>query len=243
MTNLVTGGIIATVSVLAIGVLISIQPFFQAPKSDHVLLAFSIVSDENMPNWCENLADTLNRGRIEGVVFFSGEVAKKYPDCVASFDKHVDIGSSTYSYTTLTETKDYSVQLEEVQSGKQAVDDAGNLASRVFKAPNGATDENIYSLLTRSDIVADFSYQDRYHKIYEDEFIWFPIRVLDIATESDAQIEQLTLEDGNPVQINMNNSIPLNEVRSVIDQLRDKRADFINPSELTGIPLTLWREE
>ena len=159
------GGIVATVAMIVIGVIVSIQPFLQPPKGPVTLLAITIADNEEMPRWCEKVAEILNAGRIDAVVFFSGMIAQENPGCVTSFDGHIDIGSSTYGNENLTSMADYSVQLTEVSLGKKAVDEAGNLESRSFKAPYYATDENIYSLLSRSDIVADFSYRDRYHKV------------------------------------------------------------------------------
>ena len=232
------GGIVATVVVIVIGVLVSIQPFLQPPKGPATLLVITIGNNENMQHWCEDVAAILNEGRIDAVVFFSGKVAQENPRCVTSFDDHIDIGSSTYGYTKLTNITDYSVQLNEVTSGKKAVDEAGNLDSRSFRAPYDATDENIYSLLSRSEIVADFSYRDRYHKVHEGQFIWFEITVIDLPS-LDGTIRNLELPENGPIQVNVDNTVPVEDVESAILELKEKRAHFVNASELTGLELTV----
>ena len=241
MASIMAGGIVATIAVLLIGILISVQPFFQAPKPAAVLLTFSIVNDENMPTWCKDLASLLHKRNTAAAVFLSGKIAEENPDCVRSFDSNVDIGSSTYSYVKLTQEADYSVQLNEVNLGKKAVDEAANLDSRSFKAPGGETDENIYSLLSRSGILADFSYKDRYHKYHGDQFIWFNIEVQELAT-SGGQIPDIPLREGEVTQINIDNTSPIDGVNFLLDQLTNKRADFVNASEVTGLQLTIRRD-
>ena len=239
MASIVAGGIVATVGILAIGVLISAQPFLQPSKGPSVLLAFSIVSDENMPSWCDDVSKILNDDKIDAVVFFSGEIAEEYPDCVASFNDHIDIGSSTYHHNRLTEFDDYSDQLEQVSEGKLAVDRTGKLDSKSFKAPYGDTDENIYSLLNKTGVLADFSYADRYHKVHDGQFIWFDIRVVDLANSDREKLDELDTDEGTPIQINIDNSISPEDVTTLIAELQGKRVDFLSASELTGIPLTI----
>ena len=81
---------------------------------------------------------------------FLGKLAESYPKCVTLFSSNdgIDIGSSTYNYINLTSTQDYLLTLEEVKEGKRAVDSIGRLDSKLFKAPSGSTNQNIYSLLT-----------------------------------------------------------------------------------------------
>ena len=56
-----------------------------------------------------------------------------YPECVLDFSVNhtntVDIGSQTYDYVRLAFIQDYKRALEEVRSGKQALDDAGSINS------------------------------------------------------------------------------------------------------------------
>jgi peptidoglycan/xylan/chitin deacetylase (PgdA/CDA1 family) len=241
MTKMLLGGITATTAVLVVGIVIALPPFIQPPRA-HVLLSFSIVTDANMPNWCYELASILKQDHLDAIVFFSGEIAEKYPECVRSFDNNVDIGSSTFSYQRLPGIPDYLEQLREVEQGKKAVDLAGNLDSKVFKAPYSSTDENIYSLLSRNGILADFSYEDHYNKYYQKQFIWFNMTNYNAST-SFINATYIKNADhavgGFPFQISIDNTVPLSKINGIIGVLKDDKAVFNSASELTGIQLTV----
>lgn len=246
MARIVAGGIGATVVVIVVGVAVALPPFLQPPAGPAVLLSFNIVNDDDMPGWCYDLAGILAREKLPAIIFFSGEIAAKYPQCVTSFGENVDIGSSTYGYRNLTEISDYTEQLREVGEGKKAVDLAGNLDSKAFRAPYGSTDDNIYSLLSRSGILADFSYNDRYNKYHEDKFIRFELNVFD-ASSASITTEQIgtNLPDektGDPSKVDIDNSVSLNKVQQIINALQDNGADFLNASELADITLTVRKE-
>lgn len=247
MTRIVAGGIGATVAVIVLGVVVALPPFLQPPKGPTVLLSFNIVNDNNMPDWCYEIAKIIAKNDLNAVVFFPGEIAAKYPQCVSSFGENVDIGSSTYSYNNLTTIPDYTEQLREVGEGKKAVDLAGNLDSKSFRAPYRSTDENIYSLLSRSGILADFSYADRYNKYYDDKFIQFKLTVYNASSPSiSAEYIRTSLPDGQtsePFNVDIDNSVPLNKVQQIIDVLQNKNMDFVNASELAGVPLTVRGED
>jgi hypothetical protein len=241
MTKMFLGGMTATAAVLVVGIVIALPPFVQPPRI-HVLLSFNIVSETNMPNWCNDLASMLNRNHLDAVVFFSGQIAEKYPECVSSFGDNVDIGSRTFSYRALPKIPDYSEQLKEVEQGKNAVDLAGHLDSKVFNAPYGETDDNIYSLLSRNRILADFSYGDHYNKYYQNQFIWFNITAYDasspfINATYIQNAERATI--GNPIQISMDNTVPLSKINGIIGVLNDDKVIFNNVSDLTGIQLSV----
>lgn len=243
MARIVAGGIGATVVVIVVGVVVALPPFLQPPAGPTVLLSFNIVNDDNMPDWCYELASILSEKNLDAVVFLPGKIAEEYPQCVNSFGENVDIGSSAYNYRNLTEIADYTEQLREVGDGKKAVDLAGNLDSRSFRAPFGSTDENTYSLLSRSGILADFSYADRYHKYHEDKFITFDLTVFDASSPSvSAEYIGASLPDrqtDDSFNVDIDNSVPSNKYRQIIDALQSKGADFVSASELTGIPLTV----
>ena len=232
-------GIVATAVMVGAGIAITLPSYFRPGPT--VLLSYSFSSEQNMPTLCLELADYLKKNELPAVVFLSGEIAEKYPECVRSFDGIVDIGSSTYSYVELPAIQDYSEQLNEVSGGKNAVDIAGNLDSRAFKAPFGSTDENIYSLLTRSGILADFSYPDRYHKYYQDKFIWFDITVYN--TTSTISAESFETMGSNEkqiiVQVDFDDSVTFEKVQEVVSKLKTERVVFINASTLTGMQLTV----
>jgi peptidoglycan/xylan/chitin deacetylase (PgdA/CDA1 family) len=244
LANLFLGGVVATAFVVILGVSIALPPFFQPAHGTNALLAFNIVSADNMPHWCIELSQLLEKNNVRATVFFPGRLAEDYPECLKSFDMTVvDIGSSTYNYTDLSSQMDYTRLLEEVRKGKEAIDNVGGIDSKSFKAPYGRTDENIYSLLSSSGILADFSYQDRYHKYYQGQFIRFDANVYDTTTRSDFKSFLDTHANAEkPIQINIDNTISLSEISSIIDSLHDKRVTFVNGSTLTGLELTLRRE-
>jgi len=242
MAKIIAGGIIATVAVIIVGVIVALPPFLQPAKAEtQVLLTFSIINEDNMPTWCDDLKSIIDKDSLHAVVFFSGKMAEKYPECVRSFGEKIDIGSSTYGYQTLPSLQDYSLELKEVEEGKKAVDTAGGLNSMSFKAPHDISDDNIYSLLSRNGILADFSYTDRYHKFYEDKFIWFKASVYNAssATVSADSIRKLSIDRNIPVQIDFDNTVPISKIDEILQILRDRNVAFVNASELTGIQLTV----
>jgi peptidoglycan/xylan/chitin deacetylase (PgdA/CDA1 family) len=241
MARIFAGGVFATVAVLVVGVAIALPPFLQPPRGPPVLLAFSITSEnDNIYDWCSGLSDILKNNNVDAVVFFSGVIAENHPQCVVSFGENIDIGSSTYGYKNLTAMMEYSEQLKEIQDGKNAVDLAGDLNSKSFRAPHGSVDDDIYSLLSRSGILADFSYTDRYHKYHQGNFIWFRTTVYNASSISGEYIRESQYdEDDRPIQIDIDNTVPLSKIQEIISALKDKRANFLNASELTGIELTV----
>ena len=74
----------------------------------------------------------------------------------------MDIGSRTYNNVNLNQIPDYSFKLQEIIQGKLAIDRAGNLTSKAFQRIS-SYDQDIYSLLNRANITADFSYNDQYN--------------------------------------------------------------------------------
>ena len=239
MVNLILGGIIATVSVVALGVFIALPPFFQPIPHTNALLAFSIVSDDNMPAWCIEISELLRKNNIGASVFVSGKLAQEYSECLTTFDQGTtDIGSSTYNYTDITRNADYLELLNEVRSGKEAVDGVAGIDSKSFKAPFGKTDDNIYSILNRSGIAADFSYNDHYNKYSHDQFIRFDVDVYDATSNSDFKtFLDSRANNEKPIQVNMDNTISVSEVSIIINDLREKGVVIINGSTLTGIEL------
>jgi hypothetical protein len=192
-----------------------------------------------MPDWCDDISQILNDDNIDAVVLFSGEVAEEYPDCVASFNHNIDIGSSTFRNSRLTDVDDYYDQLKYVSEGKRAVDTAGRLDSKSFRAPYGVTDENIYSLLNKTGILADFSYSDRYHKVHDGQFIWFKIRVVELDVSNRENIANLRTNEDEALQVNIDNSVSSDDVKALLAELQGNRVDFLSASELTGIQLTI----
>jgi peptidoglycan/xylan/chitin deacetylase (PgdA/CDA1 family) len=241
MVNLYLGGIIATASIVLLGIIIALPPLLQPIPATNVILSFSVVSDINMPDWCLEVSELLKEKNIDASFFISGKLAEEYRDCVRSFDPvSVDIGSSTYNYTDLTSQVDYSQLLGEVKKGKQALDDVGNIDSRSFRAPYGRTDDNIYSLLSRSGIFADFSYADRYHKYDQTQFIRFDADVYDATTRSGFKTFLADRAESNkPILVYFDNTVPLSEVKDIVQELKVKKVTFVNASTLTTLDLTV----
>lgn len=235
--NIVRAGIISTTLVIFASFMTFGLIFFEPTPSRPVLLSFNIVEDNNLPDWCIDLSKTLEKNNVKAAVFVSGKIAEKYPQCVKSFNNDVDIGSQTYSYVNLDSILDYSIQLDEVKHGKYAVDKAGNLDSKLFKAPYGNTDENIYSILSRSGILADFSYSNQYNKFSDEQFVKYNLTSYDGAFHNVGFFKNLKF-DKNPLMINYNNETPVEEIDHLISKLKSGEIHFVSASELTEIELT-----
>lgn len=202
------------------------------------MLSFSASESNDIADWCRNLSSILKSYDISATLFIVGKVAEQHPECVSCFSSKVDIGSQTYSNLNLTSIADYDTQLEEVRKGKQAVDTAGNLYSRVFRAPNGDTDQNIYSLLSRNDILADFSYGSQYNVYLDNQFVKFDATVYDGTTCSANSI--LTLKKSSkPIIIHFDSEYPAELISDFIGTLKTGQLDFVNASEMTGLNLTV----
>lgn len=234
-------GIISTAIVIALGIGIVLPPYLPQSKPLVVLLSFDIVNEDNLPQWCSHLSSVLDRQNVKATIFVTGKVASQHPECVSVFSNRNDVGSQTYDYVNLASIGDYTAQLNEIKDGKQVVDTTGNIDSRLFKAPYGVTDENIYSLLNRSGILADFSHTNQYNKYYNGEFIKFNATTYNGTTYSADFFH--TLSDDNPVLINFDNSTPVENIDNYISQLKSKHILFVDASELTGINLTFRHGE
>lgn len=245
--KLVHLGAISTGIVIIMGIIMVVPAFTQTkhdiPKQT-TLLFFSINDDHNIPSWCNDLSSILKKHNVQATVFVAGEVAEDHHECVKvlSNNSKIDIGSQTYHYVSLTSIEDYTVQLEEVRNGKQAVDDAGKVYSRLYKSPNGSTDDNIYSILSRTDIIADFSYSKEYNKYYDGKFIKFNLTSYDGAKYSPDFFYHIRVND-TPLIINFDNSISIEQIDNFISHLKSGNIRFVNASVLTGLDLTIREDE
>jgi peptidoglycan/xylan/chitin deacetylase (PgdA/CDA1 family) len=235
--------ILTTVLVLVAGFAM-ISPLFlrldRAEPKQKVMLSFSVSESDDVVEWCKALSSILNGYNVGATVFIVGEVAEQYPQIVSCFGDKVDVGSQTYDNIDLTSIADYSLKLEEVKEGKIAVDGAGNLYSRVFRAPFGATDQDIYSLLSRSGILADFSYDNQYN-LYEDgQFVRHNAAVYEGRDYSPDFF--LTLPNiSEPLIIVFDSTCPISSIESFISELKKGRLEFVNASQLAGFTLTSRR--
>lgn len=239
--KLITAAAISTAVIIALGFFIISPLFYRVPNTEtkqKIMLTFTITDANDNTNWCKNLAAVLEEHDVSATVFIPGKTAEQYPECVTCFSSKIDIGSQTYSNLNLTSIVDYETQLEEVQKGKQVVDTAGNLYSRIFKAPNGDTDQNIYSLLSRNDITADFSYSTQYNVYVDTQFIKYNAAVYNGAEYSANFILNLG-KTGNPIIVNFNSTYSTDHISGFIETLKTGQFDFVNASELTGRNLTV----
>jgi peptidoglycan/xylan/chitin deacetylase (PgdA/CDA1 family) len=236
--KLSTAGFLTTAIVIALGV-IMIAPIFArtAIRAEplKVVLIFSVKS-ENSTLWCEEVGSCLATRGIHASVFFSGKAAEQ--GGISEFKDGVDIGSMTYNYLNLTSVLDYSLQLEEIARGKLAVDSAGSITSRAFMAPYGSVNEDIYSLLERVGVVADFSYNEHYNKVYEGQFIRMELQIFDYYRHTADYYLSIT-DKREPVVIKFDDSAASREVTDFISHLASGNVIFLNVSELTGLQLTL----
>ena len=236
--KLILGAVIATSLILFIGILVISPVFFPKENKAQVMLSFNILDDTNLPNWCNELSNFLNSQNIKGTIFITGRLSEKYPSCVTSFPKSFDVGSQTYDYVDLTEISDYSKQLEQVQKGKVAVDKSGNLDSKIFKAPFGKTDKNIYSLLGSNDIRADFSYENQYNKYYDSKFLKFDILTYDSKYHSAESLKNIESSD-KPIQIEFDNSMSVEDIKKYLEVMHGWKIKFVTASEMTNMKLTI----
>jgi peptidoglycan/xylan/chitin deacetylase (PgdA/CDA1 family) len=227
--------------VIAVGFVL-ISPLYFHPADSNgkqeIMLSFSVTHPDNSVEWCKNLSSILDQYNLSATVFIVGQVAEENPQTVTVFGDKVDIGSLTYSNVNLTSIYDYSLKLHEVTKGKEAVDQAGNLDSKSFQAPAQATDEDIYSLLSRSGILADFSYNSQYNVYQNDQFIKF--EAITVQAQSSQPETILNRASTNqPLIIQFDDTCPSTYIAGFIESLVTGDFEFVNASELTGLALTV----
>lgn len=234
-------GTITTSTVIVLGIALVVPAFFPQPSMLPVVLSLDVSEENNnVPQWCDDVSSIIKKYDIKAVVFVSGKIAQDNPQCVTDFPNKVDIGSETYDYQSLISIPDYSQKLEEVKKGKDAVDAAGHLDSRLFRAPYGLVDQNIYSLLTRSNIQADFSYTSQYDKYYNGQFLKFDLNSYDGNNLSSNFIKDLPSTNA-PVMIYFDNTASPEKIDDTISKLKASQVKFVSASDLTGFDLTIRR--
>ncbi|MBI2852276.1 MAG: polysaccharide deacetylase family protein [Chloroflexi bacterium] len=231
---------IATVIVIVAGFAV-ISPLFlrvsnPEPKQT-VMLIFSISESADAFEWSNSLSSLLKSHDMGASVFIVGKVAQEYPQIVSHFGKKVDVGSQTYSNLALTSISDYSLRLQEVKRGKTAVDNAGNLRSGIFRAPFDATDQDIYSLLSRSGILADFSYQGQYNLYENGQFVRYEAVVYQGASQA-ADFFLTLPKSAVPIIIVFDNTYPISSLKSFLTIMKKGDFEFVNATELAGFTLT-----
>ncbi|PVX26250.1 MAG: polysaccharide deacetylase [Candidatus Bathyarchaeum sp.] len=239
--KLVYAATISTLLVILFGILI-ISPMYLQPhtekKQPQLMLSFSIVESNPVNVWCQDLAAILANHSVAATVFFVGNVAEQNPECVTIFGNNVDIGSQTYSNIDLTSISDYDTLLEEIRKGKNSVDNAGNLDSKSFRAPLGATDQNIYSLLSRNGILADFSYENQYNIFQNGQFIKIDIESYNWP-EIPSDLLSGNYEYSKPIILYLDNSVPTFEIENLVTKLELSDLEIVSASQLAGTELTI----
>ncbi|MFC2071873.1 polysaccharide deacetylase family protein [Chloroflexota bacterium] len=235
-------GLITTTLVIIVGFAIT-SPLFSSHNEtvakQRVMLSFSISENNDVTTWCQSLASILNKNNIGASIFLVGKLAEQYPQVVSYFGDKVDMGSQTYSNLDLNEISDYSVKLQEVKDGKSAVDNAGNIDTRIFRAPFGATDQDIYSLLSRSGILVDFSYEEQFNIYRYGQFVKYDATTYDVRDYPPEFFSQLP-ETGKPAIIFIDNSYPISGIADLISTLERQGLELVNASELTGLSLSSY---
>jgi len=239
--NIRLAATIATALVVIVGFAM-ISPLFFHPAAPEVkqkvMLSFSVTEPNDSVEWCNNLSTILNSYHIGATVFITGRIAEENPQTILAFSNKVDIGSRTYNNVDLTQISDYSLKLQEVEQGKIAIDKAGNLSSRIFQAPYQATDQDIYSLLSRANITADFSYNNQYNVYQNDQFIKIDAKTYAAQDyPPDLFLSQLTTNQS--IVIVFSDGYPTSGIADFLDTLSGGSFEFVNASELTGLPLTI----
>jgi hypothetical protein len=236
-------GALATSIVVAVGIILIIPSYTEKKDPTPVVLSFVVTNDDgNIPKWCNDLAGILDSDQVKAVVFVSGKIAQAHSECASSFSKlgSVDVGSQTFSYANLTSIKDYTVALKEVQDGKSAVDHAGAVESKIFRAPNSLTDANIYSLLERSGILVDFSYADHYNRYENGQFVRYPLTRIENPKASQELFNSLSAA-GTPAMLEFDNSIQPSDIHQFISELKSAtsgKVRIVDASDLVGKNLT-----
>ena len=203
-----------------------------------VLLNFNILNSSQLPTWCQDLSQFLRDHNIHSTIFVTGVIAESYPNCVSNFSSDTDIGSMSYTNQKLSTIPDYLDQLSQIRKGKSAIDGLAKLNSTLFRAPYGDVDDNIYSLLSRSGILADFSYNDHYN-LYTDglsgkTFYSFPIKML----TNLSSISSTNLPENTPFMANYYNFEPIEKIKNDINATSEYPHQFVSASELTKMELT-----
>lgn len=239
--KLVAAAAVSTTLVVVLGFIMVFPIFFgpaQVETKQRIMLSFSVSESNDVVNWCKNLSSILDKYDLSAAVFIVGKVAEQNPECVRCFSDKVDVGSQTYSNSNLTSIPDYAVQLEEVRKGKLAVETAGNLISKVFMAPNKATDQNIYSLLSQNGILADFSYDGQYNVYSNTQFIKFDASVFDGAScSADFLLERDVTS--KLIILHFDSGYPTKLIEDFITALLTGQFDLVSASEVTELELTV----
>ncbi len=229
---------VITTALVIIAGSVMISPLFfkqnQAQAQQIVMLSFTVSEADNVAGWCQNLSSFLSSYNLPATIFVQGKVAEQNPPIVASFGSKVEFGSLTYDYVNLTSIDDYSLKLWEVEQGKVAVDEAAKINSTIFQAPNGDVDDDIFSILSRSGITADFSYIDHFNVYRNGRFEEI---VADIFEADNCSTEYLLNKEvtDRPLIIKFDNTLTVEQVNAFLLSFKAGNYNFVKASELLEI--------
>jgi peptidoglycan/xylan/chitin deacetylase (PgdA/CDA1 family) len=233
---------IITVLVIVAGAAMISPLFFrqdqlQVEPKQVIMLSFTVSEADNVVEWCQNLSSILSSHNLPATIFIEGKTTEQNPQIVKYFGDQVDFGSLTYDNVNLTAIDDYSLKVWEVEQGKKAVDDSANTNSTVFQAPNDATDEDIFSILSSSGIVADFSYKDHFNVYRNGRFEKIVAEVVDA---NDCSMEYLLKRQitTSPLIIQFDNTLTTEQIDSFLFGLKAGSFDFVKSSQLVGLVQT-----
>ncbi len=201
------------------------------------MLTFIVLETSDATEWCHNLSTMLKEKNLPATIFILGKVAEQNPLYASFFSSKVDFGSQTYNKIDLASINDYSVKLQEVKEGKAAVDKAGNFDVKIFRASNGIPDYDIFSLLSRNGILADFSYLDHFNVYENDQFVRYEAQVYEWKNYSpDFFLNKA--KTTQPIIINFDSNHAVSRIGYFLSELQKGDFEFVNASQLTGLTLT-----
>ena len=230
---------ITTALVLIVGIGLISPMFFRVPNPEnqpHVAIFLYVTGEGNSTSWCREVSSSLGT-ETKATVFFVGEVVDENPQIVTSFGPHVDLGSLTYHYRSLLSSDDYTAQLLEIQEGKMAVDAAANVDSKLFAAPFGIVNNNIFSQLKRSGITTDFSYNDHYNKLWNGSFITMPLKYVEGANINFGDIPKNSVDP--PTVVVFSSATSSAQIIQTFQELKKAGFEFINASDIVGFDLVV----
>ena len=228
---------ITTALVIIVGICLISPMFFRVPSpknQPHVALFLYVTGEGNSTSWCQEVGSYLG-AETKATVFFIGTAVDENPKIVTSFGPHVDLGSLTYHYQSILSSDDYTAQLLEIQEGKMAVDAAANVDSKLFAAPFGIVNNDIFSQLKRSGITADFSYTDHYNKLWNGTFITMPLKFVEGVNFN---VGDLPKDAGDPPTVVVLRSTSSSaQVIQTLQELKGAGFGFLSASDIVGFDL------
>jgi hypothetical protein len=93
-------------------------------------------------------------------------------------------------------------------------------------------------LLSRSDILADFSYENQYNIYQDGQFIKFEATAYN-GSENSAEFFLSLSNSETPIIINFDNTFSVAEVSIFVSKLKSGNFEFLRASEVLGFDLTL----